>query len=177
MKIVVFIVATVVGLVALVGLAGSLLPRHHVAARSAHFHASPDSLWQTLTDFARLPTWAPEVMKVERLPDRNGHPVWRQTGARWSAPMEVVELQPTHRFTVRIVDPKLPFGGAWTYEIAAAPGGTAVTITENGDIRNPVMRFLSRFVFGQTSTLDGVLRALGKKHGETVTPGPGIAAQ
>ena len=91
--------------------------------------------------------------------------------------MEVIEFQPTHRFTVRIADAKLPFGGAWTYEIAAAPGGTAVTITENGDIRNPVMRFLSRFVFGQTSTMDGVLRALGKRHGETVTPGPGIAAQ
>ncbi len=175
MKIVLLVVVGVVGLVTLVALVGSLIPRHHVAARSARFRASADALQQTLTDFAELPGWAPEITKVERIADRGGHPVWLHSGRRRSAPMEVVEFLPPRRFTLRIADPKLPFGGAWTYEIAA-PGGTLVTITENGEIGNPVMRFLSRFVFGQTSTMDGYLRSLGKKHGETVTPGPGVPA-
>ena len=90
--------------------------------------------------------------------------------------MEVIEFLPPRRFSLRIADPKLPFGGTWTYELRTADGGTLVTITENGEIGNPVMRFLSRFVFGQTSTMEGYLRALGRKYGETVTPTPGVAA-
>ena len=176
MKIVLFILVAVVALVVLIAVVGLFVPRHHVAARSARFSASADALWQTLTDFADMPAWAPEVMRVSRLPDQNGHPVWLHAGRRWKAPMEVTEFVPPRRFTTRIADPKLPFGGSWTYEIAATDGGSLVTITENGEIGNPVMRFLSRFVFGQTSTLDAYLRALGKKHGEPVTPGPGVPA-
>ena len=177
MKIVLYIVAAAVALIALIALAGSLLPRQHVAARSARFRTPADSLWSALTDFAALPAWAPELTRVERLADHNGHPVWLHVGPRWSAPMEVTELVPPRRFSLRIADPKLPFGGAWTYELAASEGATLVTITENGEIGNPVMRFLSRFVFGQTSTMDGYLRALGTKFGEKVTPGPGVPAR
>lgn len=176
MKIVLLILVAVVTLVALIAVIGSLIPRHHVASRSARFRQTPEALWQTVTDFANMPSWAPEVVKVERLADQNGHPVWLHSGPRWSAPMEVIEFLPPRRFTMRIADPKLPFGGTWTYEIKPADGGALVTITENGEIGNPVMRFLSRFVFGQTSTLDGYLRALGKKYGESVTPGPGVPA-
>jgi uncharacterized protein YndB with AHSA1/START domain len=158
-------------------LVGALLPRHHVASRAARLQVAADSLWQALTDFAQLPSWAPEMTRVERVADLNGHPVWLHTGKRWSAPMEVTEMIPPRRFTLRIADPKLPFGGTWTYELAAADGGTTVTITENGEVGNPLMRFLSRVVFGQTSTLDGYLQALGRKFGETVTPGPGVPAR
>jgi hypothetical protein len=33
-----------------------------------------------------------------------------------------------------------------------------------------MFRFVSRFILGYTSTMEGVLRALGARHGETVTP-------
>ena len=47
----------------------------------------------------------------------------------------------------RIADPSLPFGGTWTYRIsAAAGGGSEVTITEDGEIYNPIFRFMARFV-------------------------------
>jgi len=177
MKIVLFIVLGLVALVALMTAVGALLPRRHVASRSARFQTAADSLWQALTDFAQLPSWAPEMTRVERVPDMNGHPVWLHVGKRWSAPMEVTEMTPPRRFALRIADPKLPFGGTWTYELAAEGGGTAVTITENGEVGNPLMRFLSRFVFGQTSTMDGYLTALGRKFGETVTPAPGVPAR
>ena len=77
---------------------------------------------------------------------------------------------------MRIADPTLPFGGTWTYEIAPADSGSVVTITESGEVKSPIFRFMARFVFGYTSTMDGYLEALGKKYGETVTPGPGAAA-
>ena len=176
MKIVLLIVVALAALVSIIAVAGAFLPRHHVASRSAQYRTPPDTRWSTLSDFERMPNWAPELTRVERLADLNGHPVWLHVGPRWSAPMEVTEFSPPHRFTMRIADPKLPFGGTWTYEVAGGDGGATVTITENGEVGNLIMRFLSRFVFGQTSTMDGVLRALGRKHGETVTPAPGVAA-
>ncbi len=172
MKWLLIVPAVLVGVVALLALLGSLVPRQHVASRSARFQQRPEVLWQTLTDFAKLPTWAPEVRKVERLPDREGHPVWLHSGPRWQAPMEVVEFDPPRRFKTTISDPRLPFGGSWTYQVSPSGGGSVVTITEDGEIRNPVFRFLARFVIGYTGTMDAYLRALGRKHGEAVAPGP-----
>jgi hypothetical protein len=60
----------------------------------------------------------------------------------------------------RIADKKLPFGGTWTYELKAADRGTALTIREDGEVYNPVFRFVSRYVFGHYATLDGYLKAL-----------------
>jgi hypothetical protein len=61
---------------------------------------------------------------------------------------------------VRIADPDLPFGGTWTYELKQEESGTRVTITERGEVYNPIFRFMSRFVFSHTATLERYLAAL-----------------
>jgi hypothetical protein len=63
----------------------------------------------------------------------------------------------------------LPWGGTWTTEITAAPGGSTMRITEDGYVNNPLFRFLSRFVFGYSDTLDSYMKSLGAKFGEQVT--------
>jgi uncharacterized protein YndB with AHSA1/START domain len=176
MKILLVVVVAIVVLIGAVLMIGTLLPREHVAARSARFQEPPEVLWGALTNFAAIPTWLPEFQKVERVADLNGHPVWMHKGKRWSAPMEVVEFSPMRRFAMRIADPRLPFGGTWTYDIAPAEGGSVVTITERGEIKSALFRFMARFVFGYTSTMDACLKALGRKYGETVTPRAGVAA-
>ena len=60
----------------------------------------------------------------------------------------------------RIADPKLPFGGTWTYRIAPAAGGSDLTITEDGEVYNVFFRFMSRFVFGHHATMDGFIKHL-----------------
>ena len=80
--------------------------------------------------------------------------------------MRVEETQPPSRFVTRITDPDQPFGGTWTFEIV--PNGvnqSLVTITERGEIYDPLFRFMSRFVFGYTSTMDDCLAALTRKFG------------
>lgn len=47
-------------------------------------------------------------------------------------------------------------------------GKTLVRITEDGEVYNPFFRFMSRFVLGQTATLDAYLKAMGKAVGEDV---------
>ncbi len=63
----------------------------------------------------------------------------------------------------------MPFGGTWTFDIEPAGTGTQLTITEDGIVRNPIFRFVSRFVFGHYKTQETYLRDLAKKFGETVT--------
>jgi len=71
---------------------------------------------------------------------------------------------------VRIADPKLPFGGTWTYEISPlADGSSLLRITEAGEIYNPIYRFAARYVLGYSKTEEQYLSALGAKFGENVT--------
>jgi uncharacterized protein YndB with AHSA1/START domain len=163
-------VGAVVVVVAAVVVVGMLLPRSHVASVSASYRASPDALWTTLTDIPALPTWRPDLTRVEPLPDREGRRRWRETTKSGTVTYEVMEAEPPQRLVARIADEGLPYGGTWTYEILPAEGGSRLTITERGEIYNPLFRFMARYVFGYTSGMEAVLRALGRKHGEEVEP-------
>lgn len=70
------------------------------------------------------------------------------------------------KLVTRIANPKLPFGGTWTFEIAPAAEGATLRITERGYVTNPFFRFMSRFVFRHTSTMEIYLKSLAKKFGE-----------
>jgi hypothetical protein len=43
-----------------------------------------------------------------------------------------------------------------------------VRITEEGEVYNPVFRFISRFVIGQTRTIETYLRDLGTATGQQI---------
>jgi hypothetical protein len=84
----------------------------------------------------------------------------------------VVESAPPRRLITRIADQHLPYGGTWTYDLTPDGSGTRLTITENGEVYNPIFRFVSRFIVGHTSMMETVLRDLGTRHGETIAPEP-----
>ena len=149
---------------------GYALPRSHVASVSAQYAAPPDTLWATLTDVSAFPRWRNDLVRVELLPDENGQRGWREHGRNDVITYRVVASDPPRRLVTRIADETLPFGGTWMYELAPAGGGTRLTITERGEVYNPIFRFVSRFVLGYTGTMTTMLRALGAKHGETITP-------
>jgi uncharacterized protein YndB with AHSA1/START domain len=176
-----WIVGSLAGIAALVFIIGALLPRGHVATRSARYRQPPDALWRAITNFEDFPKWRPGIQSVERLPDLDGHLVWMErSGTGHSAqkmPYEVIESFPPNgvtagRLVTKIADPKLPFGGTWTYDIVSiADGETELRITERGEVYNPVFRFVSRVFMSQTKTMNDYLIALGNKFGEALTPG------
>ena len=170
MRWILWIVGALVVVVLIVVVIGYLLPQSHTASMSARYAASPDSLWTSLTDVSAFPKWRPGVTQVEVLPDENGQRGWREHSGSDVVTYRVVESQPPRRLVARIADDNLPYGGQWTYDLAPEGSGTHLTITEHGEVYNPIFRFVSRFFLGYTGTMDGVLRALGTKHGETVTP-------
>ena len=166
----------VVAAVALIAFVGALLPKSHVASRSARYRRSPQEIWMAITGIAEFPSWRPGVKSVERLPDLDGHSMWIEKGPHDAIPYEAIEFSPPDasgnaRLVGKIADPKLPYGGAWTYELTASGDGAELRITERGEVYNPVFRFVSRFIMGHTKTIDDYLWALGKKFGENVTIG------
>jgi len=174
MKWALLVAGILVGIAAVIVIIGAILPKGHVVTRAARFRQTPATVWQAITDVDRFPSWRPGVTSVERLPDHDGHLTWLERGGHDAIPYELVESaapvgNSTGRMVTRIADPKLPFGGTWTLDVIAADGGTMLRITERGEVYNPVFRFMSRFVFGQTKSMEDYLNALGKKFGETVS--------
>lgn len=159
----VVLLAILLAVVTIVLVAGALLPVGHVATVRARLDAAPTDVWATMTDFHRTAGWRSGIERVERLPDADGHAVWRETGRFGPMTFEVAESEPGRRLVLRIADPELPFGGSWTYRLAPADGGTVLTITEDGQVHNPLFRFMSRFVFGHHRTMETYVADLARR--------------
>jgi len=171
MKWVLIVVAGLVGLIALMALVGAFLPRDHRATSTISVRQPPDSVWKTVRDLGGITAWWHEAQESVRLPDKDGHEAWRQKVGGFDMPLVVLESQPPRRLVTKIDSPPgAAFGGTWTYELTPESGGTRLSVTEAGWIANSIFRFMSRFLFGYYGSLDGYLKALGKKYGETVTP-------
>jgi uncharacterized protein YndB with AHSA1/START domain len=153
-------------LLILVVVIGWLLPKGHIATREGRYRQSPEAIWKAITDLDAMSGWRVGLKSVKRLPDRNGLQVWVETTDSGIIPFETTVSEPPGKLVVRIADPKLPFGGTWTYEIHATPEGSTLRITENGEVYNPIFRFVSRFILRYTGTIDTYLKSLAKKFGE-----------
>lgn len=92
--------------------------------------------------------------------------MFRETGADGTILYEVESVVPNKRLVTRIADPSLPFGGRWTYEVLPGGDSTTLRITEDGEVYNPLFRFVSRFIFGHSATIEQYLRDVAKRFGE-----------
>jgi hypothetical protein len=145
----------------LVILIGALLPKKHTVTRRVELHQSPDAVWSLITG---PPTWRPDIQSYQELPANNGHRSWREIDKHGQIiTFEAIESVPPRRLVTRIADPKLPFGGTWTYEITPTGSGCTLTVTEDGEVYNPIFRFVSRFVMGHSATVDAYLKAVTAK--------------
>lgn len=140
MKWILWIVLSLVAVIGAIALVGYLLPVSHEASRSAEFNKPPEAVYALISDLKNYQTWWPE----------------NQTN------VEVVEAVAPAKFVTRIVG-ETDFGGTWTMEIVPTSTGSRLTITERGEIYNPVFRTLAKFVFGHASTMESCLAAAQQK--------------
>ena len=175
MHVVLLLLAVVVGLGLLVVVVGYLLPEKHVAVVSARMPATPEQVWEVLTDVAAYPRWRGDVTSVELLPTESGHVAWRERGKNDVISFAIEQAEPPRRLVTRITDKSLPFGGGWEYEIAPDGAGSRVQITERGEVYNPVFWFVSRFIMGHSATASAFLKSLGARFGAVVEPEIGQA--
>ena len=121
-------------LVAMVAAIGSMLPRNHKASRTLRVKRPPADVWTAVTAAA------------------GAAPV----------PVDVLESNPPYRLVTRVKETERNFGGTWTIAIVAEPRGSALTITEDGWVANPIFRFMSRYMIGHHRTMDGILKQVAK---------------
>lgn len=163
MKWILVVALTIASIVALAALVGSRLPRSHQASREQTLAASPEAIWNAITDVEAFPSWRKDIKNAHRLPDRDGRLVWVEEGRSGRMTLAVERVEAPRLLVVRIADPDSPFGGTWTYEITPAAGGARLTITEDGEVYNPLFRFMARFIFGYEGTIASYVAALEKR--------------
>lgn len=133
MKWIALVVGGLVLLVVAVAAVGAMLPRKHKASRTLRVKRPPAEVW----------------------------PVLLQATQASDVPVDVLESQPPHRLVTRVTEKETNFGGTWTIAIdAQPPSGSAITITEDGWVANPIFRVVSRLIIGHHATMDGVLRSV-----------------
>ena len=160
MRIALWIVGGLAGLVLLVVLVGLFLPVRHTATVEREVRGTPEEVWRVITDVEGFSGWRPDVDRAERLEPIGGWPAWREEGPNGPLTFAIAAVEPRRRLVTEIVDEGLPFGGRWTYLLEPSQTGTRLTITEDGYIYNPVYRFVSRFFMGYEGTAQTYLDAL-----------------
>ena len=149
---------------------GGLLPEEHTASSYVDLGLPADTVWSLVRDFQSYSSWWPDVRGTERLPDHDGHEAWKHVQTTGELPFEVIEENSPALLVTRTLDDGMPFGGTWTYELVESADGTRVTITEDGQVRSPLFRFVSRFLMGHHGTMDRYLESLGAARGLSVVP-------
>lgn len=174
MKLLIYIVVAVVGtlvlLVGIMALIGSRLPKTHVASRSILLHKSPADVYAVVRDFGSAPQWRSDLKQVDVESSQGGPVYFREVGKNDTINYELIEDVPAQRMVTGIRDTNLGYGGQWTYLFTPENGGTRVTIREDGEVSNVLFRFMSRYIFGHTATVDAYLNSLAKHFGEDAVP-------
>lgn len=153
-------------------LVGATLPANYSASQSVDLPASPEAVFALLSDVSAQPAWRKGLERVEAVTGPTGQPAWREVyqGGR-SMTLETTESDPPHRLVRTIVDAKGPFRGSWEFTIDPRGDGAAtLTVVERGEIRNPLVRFSSRFMFGREAYLDLFLAEVTARLGDAPAP-------
>ena len=164
MKWIVIGLTAIVGIVALMLIAGMFVPKAHTATVVANLAKSPDEVWAVIADIPRVPEWFKEVSAAERLPDRDGHAVWKETyGGDFDATVvHTIEQKPLK--LVREIQPGGAFHGSWTFDLMPTADGTRLTVTEHGVVENLFFRGMMVF-HDNTQTARDYVAALSERLG------------
>lgn len=166
-----FVMALIVSLVLAVLVGGAVTPRKHTAVRTIALRADPATVWKLVRTVTNYPNWRDDVRSVELMAGNDPRPAWTEVGLTKSVSYRADLDEPPTRFTARILDKDLGYSGEWQYVISPIEGGTRVTITEQGEVSNPVFRFFGNFI-GYTKTIDAYLSNLALALNEHVKPEP-----
>ena len=167
MKLVFVALAALIVIVGIILIVGSALPVKHVASRTQVLKSSSSQVWQAISDYKGAVNWRSDLQSVEQVEINSGTFAWREISKSGDALTYVtLEATPETKWVRKIIDEDLPFGGSWIFELKTEEGKTILNLTEEGEVYNPVFRFMARFVFGHQATMDRYLRDLKKHLGE-----------
>ena len=171
MKLLLIVAAILVISIIAIVVVGAVLPKRHTATRTATLNGTPEQVFALISG---RQDWRTDL-KAYSFFDQDGRHMVQETDKHGQTiTYEIVQSQPATLLRRTIADKNLPFGGSWTWNIQPQSAGCSVTITEDGEVYNPVFRFVSKFLIGHTRTIDNYLAmlssALPKAKAQAATP-------
>lgn len=165
MKCALYALSGLLSLGLLIYLVGCFLPAEHVAEGRREVAAPLAAVAQRVREVEAQPRWRRGVKAIEIVSRTDSELIYREQGGHGPIRYRFREIVAERQFESRIDDDTLPFGGRWIIELSTNSRGTEVRIREEGVVRAPVFRTLSRFVFGHETTLRGYLEDLAQSFG------------
>jgi len=130
----------------LLSLAGLSLGIEQSVSGQALLPRPPETVWRVLMDFDGMPLWRSDLSALERLPDFEGRPAWREIGRAGARVIELAAAEPPSRLVLRGTRDGVAGFPMRTFELAAASGGTRITLTERARVLNPLQRVRYRLL-------------------------------
>lgn len=159
MKIALIVLVALVAFVILIVAIGAMLPKQHTASRTVELRATAEQVFALISG---PQDWRTDLKEYKFFDERTRHMVRESDKHGQTITYEIVQSQPPSLLKRTIADKNLPFGGSWTWKIVPQGSGCSVTITEDGEVYNPVFRFVSKFIMGHTRTIDSYLAILSR---------------
>jgi hypothetical protein len=145
-------------LIAIIYLIGSMMNVKHVASIQREFKkTSADEILATITNYKDYPSWRSGIKEltvdsVNHWTEKNSH------GDKVSYRLEVIDEK--GKLITMILNKDLAYGGFWEFTITPIDNGCSVSIVENGEVYNPLFRFMAKYVFGHETTLKNYVNDL-----------------
>ncbi len=160
------LVAGIIGLAAIWG-AGSVLPEDQAVIRGVFLKTPNEKVWAALTDYQAMGGWL-GVSEVNHLPPRDGYEVWElKQEEGHSMTLLVVQSEAPHMLNLRLLDTPGMAGASWSFELIpqgqGTESGTFVKLSQTGQLRSPLWRFLDHYILGPDLGMRRFLNALGRK--------------
>lgn len=135
---------------ALAFLAGAALPAEHRTTARESFDRAPEAVWRVLTDLEGMPSWRPDLDRIERLPEADGRMTWLEVWGGEDQVMELTESDPPRRLVIHRREDGRPGLPERIVQLRATISGTQVTVTERNQVGNPLVRVLVRLGAGES---------------------------
>src|SRR5277367_1317889 len=140
---------------------GSRVPVQHTVSDAEMIPASQEKVWNLITDVPAQPNWRTGLKAVNPIPSQNGVTCWAEVASGMTMPLCADVREAPVKQVVRIADPKLPFGGTWTYVLEpTGENATKVTITENGTTGPMMWRFVDHYILHEDGEIKTYLADL-----------------
>lgn len=146
---------------------GMLLPQSHVVVRSMLLKQKRDAVYALISDMKNAPAWRKDIGSVEEVKSEADETLYREKSKHGTLTYRIVKREPPQKFVTAIADKDAPFGGSWIFDLTEEGDGTRITITERGEVYNPVFRFMAKYVFGHHKTMETYLANLAARFSET----------
>lgn len=158
MGIVILILGAIAGLILVVVVVGALLPAEHTASVTRQVAGTQEEVWAKLVNTEGQLAWRKDLKEIKMISEQPKK--WVEKMNMGDIPMVLEVADAPRRMVTKIDSESLPFGGRWTFQLEPDGNATIVKITEDGVVRNPVFKFMSKFIFGHEATMKTYLSNL-----------------